>query len=135
MKETKEYRGKGGEKGQAVVEFALVVGLFILIFVGISDLGRMLYTKHILDKAVREGARAGAVRIDSEEARQTAADVSNQVLETNHISDYSTVNAEIVQVNQYDAIQVSITYSFVPLFRAFFVPVNLNSTAIMRKEG
>jgi Flp pilus assembly protein TadG len=50
-----------GEKGAAIVEFALVVPLLLLLLWGIVDIGRAFYTLNNLASAVREGARTAAV--------------------------------------------------------------------------
>ena len=49
------------EKGAAIVEFALVVPLLLLLLWGIVDIGRAFYTLNNLASAVREGARSAAV--------------------------------------------------------------------------
>ena len=49
------------EQGAAVVEFALVVPLLLLLLWGIVDIGRAFYTLNNLASAVREGARTAAV--------------------------------------------------------------------------
>jgi TadE-like protein len=47
--------------GQALVETALVLPLFLLLIFGLIDLGRFVITDHMLSQAAREGARLGAV--------------------------------------------------------------------------
>jgi Flp pilus assembly protein TadG len=49
------------QKGAAIVEFALVVPLLLLLIWGIVDIGRAFYTLNNLASAVREGARSAAV--------------------------------------------------------------------------
>jgi Flp pilus assembly pilin Flp len=49
------------KRGAAVVEFALVVPLLLLLLFGIIDMSRAFYTLNNLASAVREGARRGAV--------------------------------------------------------------------------
>ena len=51
------------ERGQSLVEFALVFPFFALLLFGIVDLGRYVYTMNALNEAAREGARAGVVAI------------------------------------------------------------------------
>jgi len=46
--------------GQALVEFALVFPVFVLMLMGLIDLGRFVYTDSALSQAAREGARVGA---------------------------------------------------------------------------
>lgn len=48
-------------RGQAAVEFALLVPIFVLLLVGIFDLGRGVYAWSTLNNAAREGARQGIV--------------------------------------------------------------------------
>jgi hypothetical protein len=54
-------RTKHGERGQALVEFALILPIFLLLIFGIIDLGRFVITDHILSQAAREAARQAAV--------------------------------------------------------------------------
>jgi len=55
--ETKYNQLKNGSpSAQALVEFALVLPLLLLLVLGVMDFGRMFYTKMILTNAAREGA-------------------------------------------------------------------------------
>jgi hypothetical protein len=54
-------RTRPSHRGQSLVEFALVLPLFLLIIFGLIDLGRFVITDHILSQAAREGARQAAV--------------------------------------------------------------------------
>lgn len=49
------------DKGQALVEFALVVVLFLGLLSGLVDLGRVAAAYVVMASATREGARAGAL--------------------------------------------------------------------------
>jgi hypothetical protein len=48
-------------RGQGLVEFALVLPVFLLILFGVIDGGRFVYMSSTLSQAAREGARLGAV--------------------------------------------------------------------------
>ena len=50
------------QKGAALVEFAIVVPLLILLATGIGEFGLVLYNKQVITNASREGARAGIVQ-------------------------------------------------------------------------
>ncbi len=50
-----------GEAGQDLVEFALVLPLLVLLFFGIIEFGRVIFTYNTLANAAREGARFGIV--------------------------------------------------------------------------
>ena len=47
--------------GQSLVEFALVLPIFLLLLFGLIDIGRYVYTANALNQAAREGARYGSV--------------------------------------------------------------------------
>lgn len=49
------------EKGQSIVEFALVVPLLILLLFGIIDFGRTFHAYLAIDHAGREAARTASV--------------------------------------------------------------------------
>lgn len=48
-------------RGQAVVEFALVVPIFILVLIGLFDFGRAIYAYNTVQNASREAVRLGIV--------------------------------------------------------------------------
>ena len=48
-------------KAQSLVEFAILLPIFLLVVLGIFDLGRVIYTLSALHNAAREGARYGAI--------------------------------------------------------------------------
>lgn len=50
-----------GEGGQALVEFSLAIGVFLLLMLGIFDLGRGVYTYNGVSQAAREIARTTSV--------------------------------------------------------------------------
>ena len=48
-------------RGQAMIEFVLILPIFLLVVFGTLDLGRIVFLKAQLENAVREGARLGQV--------------------------------------------------------------------------
>jgi hypothetical protein len=54
-------RSRNRTGGQALVEFALVIPLFLLMLVAIFDLGRAVFAYNTLTNAAREGARFAIV--------------------------------------------------------------------------
>ncbi len=76
-----EDRRKDGrrERGQSMVEFALVLPLFLTIVFAVVEIGRAFATKQALTIAAREGARVlvlpygAGLTYNSESAVQTAA--------------------------------------------------------------
>lgn len=55
--------------GQALVEFAFIMPLLILMFFGMIEIALALNTKQVIIAAAREGARAGALTNSNEEIR------------------------------------------------------------------
>jgi len=54
-------RKKDGEKGQALVEFTLLVPVFLILIFAIVDFGMGFYSWMSVTNGAREGARLGAV--------------------------------------------------------------------------
>jgi hypothetical protein len=52
---------RSSSRGQALVEFALVLPVFVLVLFGLIDAGRYVYMTSTLSQAAREGARLAAV--------------------------------------------------------------------------
>jgi Flp pilus assembly protein TadG len=50
-----------GEKGQALVEFALLIPIFLILLFAIVDFGMGFYSWITVTNSAREGARVGAV--------------------------------------------------------------------------
>ena len=50
-----------GSRGQSLVEFALVLPIFLLLLFGLIDGGRLVYHHSVLSQAAREGARLASV--------------------------------------------------------------------------
>lgn len=55
------------EKGQAMVEFALVLPLLLALLCGIVDFGWLYYNQITLNNAAREGARYAVIHYDPAE--------------------------------------------------------------------
>lgn len=53
-------RRRSDGSGQALVEFALVLPIFMLLLFGLIDGGRYVYMSNVLSQAAREAARVGA---------------------------------------------------------------------------
>ena len=63
-------------RGQALVEFALVIPIFLLLLVAIFDLGRAVFAYNTLTNAAREGARLAIVNQDEASIVQHAKNAS-----------------------------------------------------------
>lgn len=126
------------ERGQAIVEFALLVPIMLVLVIGIAEFGRAWMTRNILTGAAREAVRAAAV--------ETQANAYNSA---KTIADAILVSAAIpvtLQPGDFDdsvdtpvpTVSVSITYNYSVIITGFIpgVPASfpLTGTATMRRE-
>ena len=73
-----EHKKVQRPRGQALVEFALLLPLLLLLILGAMDIGRMFYTKIVITNAAREGANYLAYNIDkTDEAKRAARNEAN----------------------------------------------------------
>ena len=75
---TRRYCAIGGDsRGAALVEFALVAPVFLLLLLGLCDLGQLAYAKTLLSGAVHEAARASS--LETGDATEADARISDMV--------------------------------------------------------
>lgn len=140
MTEAETMSESGGEEGQSLIEFALLLPIFLLLVVGIAEFGRAWMTRNVLTGAAQEAARAASVEPNHAMAYSAAAAVANPILASANIprtlqaGDFDdTVNSPVPIVT------VHITYNY-PLLIAGFIPglagptVPLTGSATMRRE-
>lgn len=65
------HNGNRGERGAALMEFAIAATVFLTSLFGVIEVGRLLWTHNALRDAARRGARYAAVR-KNDAASQTA---------------------------------------------------------------
>jgi Flp pilus assembly protein TadG len=122
----------GNEKGQGLVEFALVVPLLLLLVIGIAEFGRAWMTRNIMTGAAREAVRMYAVKDDTAAARVRA----EQILSS---AGLDSARATITDNVFGAAVSYTIDYRF-PVVIVGFIPglgnqeILLSSTTTMRKE-
>ena len=73
------FSGWGREDGQALVEFALVVPVLLLLVVGLAEFARAWNTKQVLTDAAREALRSSVVA-NPEFTYESMLDVIDQAL-------------------------------------------------------
>jgi len=64
------------EKGQAMVEFALILPVLLLLVMGIAEFGMMFNAYLSVQNATREGARIGVVGASNEEMEERILNTS-----------------------------------------------------------
>jgi len=60
------FRSRRRRRGQALVEFALVVPILLLLLIALFDVGRAVFAYNTLTNAAREGARLAIVNQDTD---------------------------------------------------------------------
>lgn len=126
-------------KGQNLVEFALVVPLLLLLVIGIAEFGRAWMMKNILTGAAREAARIAAVPDNVTGLWNGAAATTrgNQILTSAGIP--TTVSVADSQTGPFGDVTATVAYNF-PVAIAGFIPglgnatIPLSSKTTMRRE-
>ena len=76
---TRHHR-RDGERGQAIIEFGVIVPVFTMLLLGLLEFG-MLFTHHItLEYATREGARTAASLGNGDGDAATCATIDPQIV-------------------------------------------------------
>lgn len=76
-------------RGQALVEFALIVPIFLLILLAVFDLGRAVFAYNSVTNAAREGARLAIVN-------QTTASITAKAIANVSIAETASPNVTVV---------------------------------------
>ena len=69
------------ERGQSLVEFALVLPIFLLVLFAIVDFGMAFHAWITVTNSAREGARLGAVRASATDVEQRVRDTADSLNE------------------------------------------------------
>jgi len=128
------------ESGQSLVEFALVLPIFLLILFAIVDFGMAFHAWITVTNSAREGARVGAVR-------SSAADIEQRVRDTTGTLDQDDLLVIVTNAEgdpgQSVVVDVSYDYSLISPLAGIVNMVSggtisgsltLSSTADMRLE-
>jgi len=128
------------EKGQSLVEFALLLPIFLLILVGIAEFGRAWMTKNILTGAAREAARAAAAETQANAYNSAEAIADAIFISANIPITFGANGVFNDSVNTpVPTVSIRITYQY-PLIIGGFIPglpgpnLTLAGTATMRRE-
>jgi hypothetical protein len=139
-------------RGQSLVEFALVLPIFMLILSGILDFGFLLYSRMSVINAAREGARtavmiqapiAGEIVSTAKDSAVSAAAQGGITVDRGHV-DVTCLQTSVSPTSitpvpggcdhavSGDSVSVKIDYSYHTFFPLFFgTAFNLDSTVQM----
>ena len=144
------------QKGAAVVEFAIILPLLLVLLFGIVEFGFLLYNKAMITNAAREGARAGIV---FDVTRPTQAEIQtivdnyaaahlinfdpSQTISTNAKHLESNGPPDGLTIPSGDSLEVTVQYNYdflvfpnlAKLFGGSFANIqNLRAVTVMRYE-
>jgi Flp pilus assembly protein TadG len=139
---------RGTEAGQALVEFALVVPLLLLLVVGVIEFGRAWNVSQAVNYAARQGARTAAVlngQLPPSQIEDSVVAVVTDALGSNNVACNGCVEQPIpgAGVGQVVTVTVSVPYQFIvlgPIMELASLILDaddtftLRSTSVMRNE-
>ena len=126
------------ERGQSLVEFALVVPLLVLLVIGIAEFGRAWMTQNILTGAAREAVRVAVVtKVNWKAVGEARGD--NVLASANIPPPFSTIVTEIIEADGHKTNVATVTHVHNLLFIGKFVPgipdnITLLTKTTMRRE-
>ena len=138
LKRISRRRGEG-EGGQSLVEFTLVLPIFLLVLFAIVDFGMAFNAWITVTNSAREGARVGSVRAPAGDIEQRVRDTAGS------LGDDLTVIVTNAEGDPGDSVVVDVSYGYsliTPLARILTMishgsirdSFTLSSTADMRLE-
>lgn len=125
---------RGEQKGQALVETALVMPVVLAMVLGIFGFGRLFNAQLVITNASREGARLGALGQGDDEIRGA---VSKYLSAAGLSSPQLAVAIAHPGTGSTREVSVAVTYPYQTVLALPGVPnpLPLTSSAVMRVEG
>jgi Flp pilus assembly protein TadG len=124
------------QKGNVLVEFALILPVFALLLFGMISFSVALYNKTVLTMASREGARAGAKYVAGQAdntSRITNAKAATTLATNSLISFGSVTSAPPSATIVNDILTVKANYDYTGLY-IFSNPLKISAQTSMRLE-
>jgi Flp pilus assembly protein TadG len=133
-------RSGAGEKGAALIEFAFILPVLLLLFLGIFEFGMLFQRYEVLTNAVREGARLRSLG-DANYQTQDVIDRVNSYLAASGVPGAAavTVTPETIPTETggptIPGVRVTATYTHNYMFLSLLLSsVQLQSSSVMRYE-
>jgi Flp pilus assembly protein TadG len=119
------------ENAQSLVEFALVIPIFLFLLFGIVEFGRGWETVNIVTSAAREGARVAAVTAPN---ISSATNAAQRILSAGHV-DNATVSVTGPDANREVSVTVTVNYTPMTNLIPGLGPFTITRSTSMRWEG
>ncbi len=118
------------QRGQELVEFALILPLLLLLMVGIFEFGYVVFAYNTLSNAVREGARLGSVNPDDAAILERARNLTTGLDQTQIAS--NTEGAPWTVVITETRVSVEVAYEHDLMTGFIFQPFGFGNTITLR---
>ena len=139
------------QKGGALIEFAIILPLLVILVIGIIEFGLLCYNKQVIANASREGARAGIVQRTDDDGNTLLSNAEVGTLIEGIVQSYcsqrlitfgsnnppTVVSNGMNGVFQQDlSVQVTYIYNFlVPVLFQLGTTKTLNAETVMKMEA
>ena len=138
MHSSQSKPGRQGERGTALIEFALILPMLLVLTIAVVDFGRAFFVKNVLEQAAREGVRLRAVTSTADSAL-----VTQRVNQVAGPANVTITNLLIEGPTPSKQVHVKLTAEFNWIFpgvfnlmgASFSNPTSLTGEAWMRNEG
>lgn len=131
------FRLKKDEKGQSVVEFAILLPILLLLLMGIIQFGIIFSAQIALTNAAREGARAASVGKNEAEVKERVMDAIEGHSTLDLMKDNITVEYPDSVGKEVKVIITDASINLIVPVPDVFVPgnsINIGAKASMRSE-
>ena len=123
-------------RGQELVEYAITLPIFLILVLGIVDLGRAVYYYSAMNNVVREGARYGSIHLE-----ESGVDNTICGLVTSRAIGVDLSCDDVSTVFDFDqgTVEVTVVYPFIPvsqIITGFFGlnQLDITTSSIMQLE-
>ena len=125
--------------GQTLVEFALVIPIVVVLFVGLFDVGRAVYAYSTVANAARDGARVAIVDQTANKAQSEASNQATGIAVTAAVAFRSPdLTAACSPISIGCIAEVTVTHQFTavtPVIGTLVGPLTLASTSRLPVEA
>ncbi len=116
-------RRREGERGQSLVEFSLAITVFLVLLMGVVDLGRAVYQLNSVTEAARDLARVASVHpgsaLGTSDESVAATDAQAGLVPNLEAPSYTCIdlagNAVSGSCEPGDWVQVTVASTFIPV--------------------
>jgi Flp pilus assembly protein TadG len=137
MKTLRTTRLGRDERGQALVEFALILPIILLLVVGMLEFARAWNLHQVMTDAAREGARRAVLADDGLPKGQTQDSVKKAMWDRLNQFGYNPAKATMSIDGPWKDTGESIRVTLICPYRFWVVPwmsINMRTTFTMRNE-